>query len=107
MEQTKKFITVTFHRSWTSLVHMFDFLGGATMLTLTTVRAIFKKPFYVHLLVEQCYNLGVRSCSIVFITALSTGFVMSLQFGYGLERFGGKLYVPKVVGLSIMRELGP
>jgi phospholipid/cholesterol/gamma-HCH transport system permease protein len=33
--------------------------------------------------------------------------VMSLQFGFGLERFGGKLYVPKVVGLSIMRELGP
>jgi phospholipid/cholesterol/gamma-HCH transport system permease protein len=33
--------------------------------------------------------------------------VMSLQFGYGLERFGGKLYVPRVVGLSIMRELGP
>ncbi|NDG26005.1 MAG: ABC transporter permease [Proteobacteria bacterium] len=25
----------------------------------------------------------------------------------GLERFGGKLYVPKVVGMSIMRELGP
>jgi len=49
----------------------------------------------------------VKSFSIAFITALSTGLVMSLQFGFGLERFGGKLYVPKVVGLSIMRELGP
>ncbi|MEZ4751661.1 MAG: ABC transporter permease [Bdellovibrionota bacterium] len=51
--------------------------------------------------------IGVKSFSIVFITALSIGFVMSIQFGYGLERFGGKIYVPRVVGLSIMRELGP
>src|SRR5690606_30102960 len=26
---------------------------------------------------------------------------------YGLEKFGGKLYIPKVVGLSIVREMGP
>ena len=32
---------------------------------------------------------------------------MTLQFGFGLERFGGKPYVPKVVSLSIIRELGP
>jgi phospholipid/cholesterol/gamma-HCH transport system permease protein len=32
---------------------------------------------------------------------------MALQFGYGLEKFGGKLYVPKVVALSFVRELGP
>ena len=32
---------------------------------------------------------------------------MALQFGYGLERFGGKYYVPKVVALSLVRELGP
>ncbi|MBY0370299.1 ABC transporter permease, partial [bacterium] len=38
---------------------------------------------------------------------LSIGMVMTLQFGLGLERFGGKLYVPKIVGLSILRELGP
>ena len=32
---------------------------------------------------------------------------MALQFGFGLERFGGKYYVPKVVALSLVRELGP
>ena len=72
-----------------------------------SVMAVFRPPFYWGLFVDQCYALGVKSLSIAFITALSTGMVMSIQFGYGLERFGGKLYVPKVVGLSIMRELGP
>ena len=32
---------------------------------------------------------------------------MALQFGYGLARFGGKLYIPKIVALSILREMGP
>lgn len=107
MEQTKKFISTSFLRTIQSMVQFFDFLGGSVALAGTTIRSIFKPPFYFHLWIEQCYSLGVRSSSLVFITALSTGFVMSLQFGYGLERFGGKLYVPKVVGLSIMRELGP
>lgn len=32
---------------------------------------------------------------------------MALQFGYGLAKFGGKLYVPKIVALAILREMGP
>lgn len=107
MEETRQFIQVSFEKGFQTLRHFFDFVGGASMLTVTTIRGVFQKPFYFHLFIEQCYSLGVKSSSLVLITALSTGFVMSLQFGYGLERFGGKLYVPKVVGLSIMRELGP
>ena len=89
------------------IVDMLEFIGGSVNLMYATVVALLRPPFYWGLFVEQCYALGVKSLSIAFITALSTGMVMSIQFGYGLERFGGKLYVPKVVGLSIMRELGP
>lgn len=90
-----------------SISEFFKFIGGSTNLFYSTMRTIFTRPFYWNLFVEQCYALGVKSLSIVFIMAISTGMVMSIQFGFGLERFGGKLYVPKVVGLSIMRELGP
>ncbi len=86
---------------------MLDFVGGSINLLYATALSVFRPPYYFGLFTEQCYSLGVKSLSIAFITALSTGMVMSIQFGYGLERFGGKLYVPKVVGLSIMRELGP
>jgi phospholipid/cholesterol/gamma-HCH transport system permease protein len=94
-------------RSVRALLDVLDFLGGAFNLFYASLRSLFRPPFYWNLLLEQCYSLGVKSLSIAFITAVSTGMVMSIQFGYGLERFGGKLYVPKVVGLSIMRELGP
>ncbi len=107
MDRARKFIFMGCESSLVILVEFLEFLGGTANLLYASIVALFRRPFYFRLLIEQCYILGVKSSSIVFITALSTGMVMSLQFGFGLERFGGKLYVPKVVGLSIMRELGP
>ena len=107
MEITKTFFSYLVIRSWKSFLHLFGFAGGSVALLVTTTKKLFTRPFHFQLFLEQCYTLGLRSSSLVFLTALSTGFVMALQFGYGLERFGGKLYVPKIVGMSIMRELGP
>ena len=107
MERAKAFISLTRHRWVGAVVDFFEFIGGAMSLIYQTVRSLFKPPFYFGLFIEQLFSLGVKSLSLTTITAISTGMVMSLQFGIGLERFGGKLYVPKIVGLSIMRELGP
>jgi len=107
MDKTKQLFLMGYENSLNVILEFLEFLGGSFNLLYASIAAAFRRPFYFRLLIEQCYILGVKSSSIVFITALSTGMVMSLQFGFGLERFGGKLYVPKVVGLSIMRELGP
>ena len=61
----------------------------------------------VTLFLEQVMLLGTRSLSLVVVTGVATGTVFALQLGYGLERFGGNLYIPTIVGLSILRELGP
>ena len=107
MERTKELVELTGKRSISVFAETLDFLGGGLNLLYSTIVTLFRRPFYFRLFLDQCYALGVKSSSLVFITALSTGMVMSLQFGLGLERFGGKLYVPKIVGLSILRELGP
>jgi phospholipid/cholesterol/gamma-HCH transport system permease protein len=33
--------------------------------------------------------------------------VMTIQFAFGLQRFGGVEYIPRVIVLSFLRELGP
>ena len=82
---------------------IFDFLE----LTVSTVRATLTRPFYLSVAIEQFHALIVKSLPLVLLTALSTGAVMALQFGQGMGRFGGKLYVPTVVAISIVRALGP
>ncbi len=82
-------------------------LGEIGLLFKTVVQETFQRPFHTKLTVEQIYHIGIKSLGIVIVTAFSTGMVMALQFGIGLEKFGGKLYVPKIVSLSIFREIAP
>lgn len=56
---------------------------------------------------RQMESIGVRSTTIVAVTALFTGMVMSLQTAFALSRFGAKPYVGGVVGLALVRELAP
>ncbi len=89
------------------LLSFLRFVGGFSLLCLQIGREIFERPFYPRLIVQQIMTIGVQSILLVSVTALATGSVMALQFGYGLSKFGGKLYVPKIVAMAILREMGP
>jgi len=82
-------------------------LGGQWLLFRQVLSELMFRPLYPGLVAEQVYQIGLKSMVLVLVTAASTGMVMALQFGLGLEKFGGKLYVPKIVSLSIVREVAP
>lgn len=85
----------------------FRFAGAFALLCKQIFIELLRPPFYFGLVVEQIYLIGVQSFFLVAVTALATGSVMALQFGFGLQKFGGTLYVPKIVSLTIAREMGP
>lgn len=82
-------------------------LGEIVVLSKDFLSGLFSKPFYWGRLYEQIIQLGIGSLSITVVIGIVTGLVMTLQFGYGLAKFGGTLYVPAIVSLSLMRELAP
>lgn len=82
-------------------------IGDFTMLGLHAARVTVTRPFAWSVAVEQFMQLIVRSAPLLLLAAGSVGAVMALQFGLGMSRFGGKLYVPTVVAVSIVRALGP
>lgn len=82
-------------------------LGEITILSKDFLKCMVTRPFYWGRLYEQILQLGVGSLSITIVIGIVTGLVMTLQFGYGLAKFGGTLYVPAIVSLSLMRELAP
>lgn len=96
-----------FRRAGRRAMSMVRFSGGFGLLCLQTFREMFQRPFYPKLVLDQLYAIGIQSFGLVVVSGLATGSVMALQFGYGLARFGGKLYVPKIVALTILREMGP
>ncbi len=84
-----------------------DDLGRFALLAAATARALAKRRFPGLETLRQVEVIGVRSTTIVLITALFTGMVLALQTGFALARFGAKPYVGTVVGLSLVRELAP
>lgn len=84
-----------------------DEFGGMTILLWEAVKSIPSRPFELREVVYQLYQMGVRSVTIANITAVFVGMVMTVQFAFGLERFGATDYVGRVIGLSITRELAP
>nr|WP_295901900.1 ABC transporter permease [uncultured Bdellovibrio sp.] len=89
------------------MIETLRFIGGVGLLFRDVCKELFRGKFYWKLVAEQIYQIGLRSMPLIVITAVSIGMVMSLQFGLGLEKFGGKLYVPKLLAVTILREMGP
>ncbi|MBX3210667.1 MAG: ABC transporter permease [Labilithrix sp.] len=84
-----------------------DHLGEVSLLTARTTKSMFRRPFEIGSTIQQLDSLGVRSMGIVTVTSVFIGMVMTIQFAFGLRRFGGLEYIPRVVSLSFCRELAP
>jgi phospholipid/cholesterol/gamma-HCH transport system permease protein len=69
--------------------------------------AIVTPPRYPREWVVQMDSMGVGSLSIVVLTGMFTGMVMTLQSAASLDAFGARPYVGRLVCVSMVRELGP
>src|SRR5579875_923923 len=88
------------------LVHFVEHMGDVGVLTLRTFGSLFRRPLEIGSTIYQVESLGVRSLGIVAVTSIFIGMVMTIQFAFGLQRFGGIEYIPRVIVLSFLRELG-
>jgi len=67
----------------------------------------FRKPYYFRDTIEQMDYAGAGSFFIVFLVSLFIGMALSLQISAELSTLGLKMYTGRVVGISIIREIGP
>ncbi|MBL7665770.1 MAG: ABC transporter permease [Bacteriovoracaceae bacterium] len=82
-------------------------VGDMVIFFKDFVVCCFTRPFYYHKFIEQMVRLGIDSITITAIIGFVAGLIMTLEFGHGLAKFGGTLYVPAIVSLSIVREMSP
>jgi phospholipid/cholesterol/gamma-HCH transport system permease protein len=85
----------------------FGEVGNQVAFMGTFIRNIFRRGFEWNELVRQCYIIGYKSLTLVGITGLVLGFVMTLQSLPTMKEFGAVSFVPSMVAISIIREIGP
>jgi phospholipid/cholesterol/gamma-HCH transport system permease protein len=82
-------------------------LGRLAAFAARVVVAAVTPPPRVGLFVDEVYKLGVLSLVIICVSGLAVGMVLGLQGYNTLVRFGAEQSLGAVVGLSLIRELGP
>lgn len=82
-------------------------IGATTLLLIKSVGLILRGRVDWNETVRQCEMIGVKSFAVVSITALFTGFAMSLQIARELVLFGADTAIGGVVALALVREIGP
>jgi phospholipid/cholesterol/gamma-HCH transport system permease protein len=82
-------------------------LGAMTAFAADLVRTVLQPPLRFKGFVRELYKLGVLSLLVISVCGLAVGMVLGLQGHHTLARFGAERSLGAVVGLSLIRELGP
>jgi len=82
-------------------------IGELSYFTTRFFKEVFRRPFELKELLRQCYNMGNKSMLLVGITGFIIGLVLTLQTRPTLMEFGAVSWMPSMVGISIVREIGP
>jgi len=64
-------------------------------------------PHEVGEFVQQCYNIGYKSLSLITLTGFITGYVFTKQSRPSLAEFGATSWIPSLVGIAMIRALAP
>ena len=82
--------------------------AGAMMIFLVeSLGLAFVPPFRPRRVLQEIYQIGVKSTLIVMLTGAFTGMVMALQGYYTLKQYGSEGALGSVVALGLIREMGP
>jgi phospholipid/cholesterol/gamma-HCH transport system permease protein len=82
-------------------------VGGTVLLMVRAISFAPTLPRQFGRFIDQCYLIGYTSLPIVTILTFFIGSVLALQSGYSMENFGAKQFIGTLVGISMVRELGP
>jgi phospholipid/cholesterol/gamma-HCH transport system permease protein len=88
-------------------IRFVDHLGKLGVFAGEIAVALATPPPRIGRFVDELYKLGVLSLVIVCVSGLAVGMVLGLQGYNTLVRFGAEESLGAVVGLSLIRELGP
>src|SRR6478609_5580212 len=56
---------------------------------------------------RQCFYIGYKSLPLVAVTAFIMGLVITIQSRPTLVEFGAQAWLPKMVSVSMVREIAP
>lgn len=90
-----------------SLDEFFTGMAELGKFAVNVFREGIKPPYEFREVLNQCYEIGIKSFVLVSITGFILGLVLVMQSRPTLIEFGAGSYLPAMSSISIVREIGP
>jgi phospholipid/cholesterol/gamma-HCH transport system permease protein len=81
--------------------------GEIFRFILRFFREGFRPRYEVKEFIRQCYVIGYKSLPLVALTAFIIGLVLTMQLRPTMISYGVDVQIPAMVGVAIVREIGP
>ncbi len=78
-----------------------------TMFGMRFFRYVFRPPFELGQVRKHLDDLGAKSLPLLTVVGLIMGLILALQSRPTLDRFGAGAFLPAMLALTIVREMGP
>lgn len=95
------------HTSLQALKDFFLEVSGIAAFVGRFFKEVFFPPYEFGEFVKQSYLIGYRSLSLVGITGFIMGLVLTIQAKPTMAEFGAESWIPGMVAVSLIREIGP
>jgi phospholipid/cholesterol/gamma-HCH transport system permease protein len=91
----------------TNVSSFFMEIGALSRFAGRFFKELFSWPFEFREFLKQCYQMGNKSLLLVGVTGFILGLVFTLQSRPTLLEFGAVSWMPSMISISIVREIGP
>lgn len=95
---------MTFTESWNSTL---EEIGGLFRFAIRFFTQGYKPRYEIGEFVRQCFIVGYNSLPLVGLTAFIMGLVLTMQLRPTLVDYGVESMLPDMVGIAVVREIGP
>jgi phospholipid/cholesterol/gamma-HCH transport system permease protein len=96
-----------------AILRLLDHIGAAAWLFIESIHWVIrgivtrKTRLGKRAIIAQIVRIGVRSVMIVALVSGCVGLILAFQLAPPLDQFGQKELVANIVGIAVLRELGP
>jgi phospholipid/cholesterol/gamma-HCH transport system permease protein len=91
-------------KGWKRTIHD---IGGATFFFIKSFKVTCSPPFETQEFIRMCYIIGFRSLPLIGLTGFIMGLVLTMQLRPAMIEYGAEAQIPTIVGIAIIREIGP
>lgn len=94
-------------RLYAKVISMMENIYSLTMFGLRFFRYVFLPPYEMGQVRKHMDELGSKSLPLLTAVGLIMGLILALQSRPVLDRFGAGAFLPSMVAITVVRELGP